>query len=153
MQMRSFPWSSLFWCENQSARVTPTPPPPHPPQGKNMNKNLDKIWPQMLQNKANLTVLGPCFCSYVCLVCGVWGFTMIPQLKARKPTQKTVIVSHLRTLKSPRKEEKTRKKQGIPCQRKKRRKSKKTRKGRKIRVVVAGNSFRKMRCGNRTSAS
>ena len=30
-------------------------------QGKNMNKNLDKMWPQMLQNKANSTVLGPCF--------------------------------------------------------------------------------------------
>ena len=42
-------------------------------QGKNMNKNLDKIWPQTLQNKANSAVWGPYFCSYFCLVCGGWG--------------------------------------------------------------------------------
>ena len=36
-------------------------------QGKNMNKNPDKIWPQMLQNKANSTGLRPYFCSYFAL--------------------------------------------------------------------------------------
>ena len=54
------------------------PPPPHI-QGKNMNKNLDKIWPKMLKNKANSAVSGPYFCSYVCLVCGGRGFKMIPR--------------------------------------------------------------------------
>ena len=37
-----------------------------------MNKHLDKIWPQMLQNKASSAVWGPYFGSYVCLVCGGW---------------------------------------------------------------------------------
>ena len=35
----------------------------------------------MLQNKANSTVLRPYFCSYFCLVCGGWGFKMIPHFK------------------------------------------------------------------------
>ena len=38
------------------------------------DKALDKIRPQMLQNKASSTVLGPYFCSYFCLVCAGRGF-------------------------------------------------------------------------------
>ena len=56
--------------ELRKARVTPAPCI----HGKNMNKYLDKIWPQtILQNKANSTVLGPYFCSCFGLACGVWG--------------------------------------------------------------------------------
>ena len=33
-----------------------------------MNKNLDNIWPKMLQNKANSTVLQPYFCGRLFLL-------------------------------------------------------------------------------------
>ena len=36
-------------------KYTSDPRPPHT-QGKNMNKHLDKIWPHMLQNKADSAV-------------------------------------------------------------------------------------------------
>ena len=54
----------------------------HPPHihGKNMNTHLDKIWPQMLQNKANSAVWGPYLCSYFWLVCGGWGCKKNPQI-------------------------------------------------------------------------
>ena len=56
--------------------------PPHPHiKGKNMNTNLDKIWPKMLHNKATSTVLRQYFCSTFWLVCEDWGFKMIPQSK------------------------------------------------------------------------
>ena len=42
-----------------------------------------KLWPQMLQNKANSTVLGPSVCSYLCLVC-VWGVGVAPLLATKK---------------------------------------------------------------------
>ena len=51
-----------------------------------MNKNLDYIRPQMHQNKGNSTVLGPYICSYICLVCGGWGFKIIPQQRQDPPT-------------------------------------------------------------------
>ena len=45
-------------------------PAPHI-QGKTMNKHLDKVWPKMLQNKANSTVLGAIF-LFMLLPC-MWG--------------------------------------------------------------------------------
>ena len=54
----------LTFATTQNAKW---PPPPHI-QCKTMNKYLDKLWPQMLQNKANSTVLGAYICSCFCLV-------------------------------------------------------------------------------------
>ena len=66
-----------IWMKNSFGNAWVTPAPRI--QGRNMNKHLDKIWPQIaFENKANSTVLEPYFCSYVYLVCGVWGFKMIP---------------------------------------------------------------------------
>ena len=48
-----------------------TPAPPHTRQ--NCEQNPNKIWPQVLQNKANSTVLQPYFVHIFCLVCGCWG--------------------------------------------------------------------------------
>ena len=74
-RLRTFlhmPVMSLIWSVSEIRN-----PRPHI-QGTNMNKNLDKTWPQMLQNKANSAVWGPNVCSYFCPVCGGWGFQTIP---------------------------------------------------------------------------
>ena len=54
-------------------------PAPHI-QGKNMNKHLDQIRPQMLQNKANSALWGPYFGSYFCRGCGGWGRKKSPHI-------------------------------------------------------------------------
>ena len=69
---------ALSFPTGPKIRNTLVTPAPHI-QVKNMNKRLDNIWPQMLQNKANSAVLEPYFCSYFCLVCGGWGRKKNPQ--------------------------------------------------------------------------
>ena len=69
-----------FFGKQHLLRNTLVTPAPHI-QGKNMNKHLDKIRPQMLQNKANAAFWGPYFCSYFCLVCGGWGRKKNPHLR------------------------------------------------------------------------
>ena len=51
----------------RSMRVIPAPRM----QGRNMDKHLDRISPKMLQNKANSTVFGPCFCPIFASYVGV----------------------------------------------------------------------------------
>ena len=53
----------------RNARVTPTPP--HTRQ--NMNKHLDKLWPKMLQSKANVSLISPTR----------WSFSLHWEIKGR----------------------------------------------------------------------
>ena len=57
----------------RNARVTPAPARQNYEQNSGQN-----MTPKMLQNKAKSTVLRPYFCPWFCLVCGGWGFKMIP---------------------------------------------------------------------------
>ena len=63
-------------------RNTLVTPAPHT-QGKNMNKHLDKKWPQMLQNRAKFGSLGAIL-LFMFLPC-VWGLG----LQKESPTTDT----------------------------------------------------------------
>ena len=79
----------------RNARVTPYPP--HARQN-----HEQKIWtnydPQMLQSKADSTVLGPYVCSYLCLLCGGWGFTLDPLWGDFQPMTKNPFLTHFSLL-------------------------------------------------------
>ena len=67
-------------------RNTPVTPAPCI-QGKNMNKKLDKICPQMLQNKANSAIWGPYFWSYFALYVVVGVSKRIPNYNTSLPLE------------------------------------------------------------------
>ena len=71
----------VIWRLFKNAKVTPTP---HI-QGENMNKNLDNIWPQMLQNKANSTVLPPHFVHIFTFYVGVGVSSRFPRIIRNLP--------------------------------------------------------------------
>ena len=65
-------WENLGGCGHlERVRNTLVTPAPHI-QRKTMNKHLDKIWPQTLQNKANLAIWGPYLFLFIFWPC-MWG--------------------------------------------------------------------------------